>query len=588
MRELRSRLVPFALALLVVLMTACCCLPGVAQASRHDWRLQADDYDEDDGSSDDSAYHETAGDSGDDEATDDDGDDQSYDDSGDDDPEDDSTDDDAASDSDDEASDDAGDDQGSDDSGDDDPADEDVMTNSEDGTSDDEETEDSSSDDAEVDPADAASSEADSEESDPDGSGLESDADLYVDEAFQGDSLADHSWAPPIRIDESDDAIPTETGDWGADEIYEVVEPADDGHWNEQVPRHVDAGDLPTGDLPVVHRVSRKPGSARGPGSAAGAKSRPAAPGASTGARKPGKPANAGANTRPPGQGASASAGQPDKPKMRSSFGGKPVANGGVPWQAQIYAPFPPDRWPAKSRTGKALWQLQHYCGGILIAPDWVLTAAHCIDQEMVDVGYRVRLGSRDISRDEGWTYKIDRIVRHSGYDLKLLPDNPNMYANDIALAHIVDDGKSKPRDPRRIQVIPLFAGKTLPPGTEVTGTGWGLSQSAENAQPNAVLLKVDLRVMDNAKCRSLAGYGDKKIGDGVFCAANPQRSTCRGDSGGPVILTNGKPTVVGVVSWGKKRCSGDGHPGVYTRIDRYRGWIEKAMKLPPTRNKLP
>ena len=42
----------------------------------------------------------------------------------------------------------------------------------------------------------------------------------------------------------------------------------------------------------------------------------------------------------------------------------------------------------------------------------------------------------------------------------------------------------------------------------------------------------------------------------------HPQRSTCQGDSGGAIICTNGAPTVVGVVSWGKKRCSGDGQPG--------------------------
>jgi secreted trypsin-like serine protease len=44
----------------------------------------------------------------------------------------------------------------------------------------------------------------------------------------------------------------------------------------------------------------------------------------------------------------------------------------------------------------------------------------------------------------------------------------------------------------------------------------------------------------------------------------------------------------VGIVSWGKKRCSGDGQPGAYTRVESYLGWIKQAMTLDPTRSALP
>jgi secreted trypsin-like serine protease len=206
----------------------------------------------------------------------------------------------------------------------------------------------------------------------------------------------------------------------------------------------------------------------------------------------------------------------------------------------------------------------------------------------MVKAGYRVRLGATDISKNEGMNFKIDRIVRHSQYQQKILPTPPpNMYANDIALIHIVDDARAGARDPARIHPIPLFEGKVAP-GAEVTGTGWGKTEAVEGHAPSAVLMKVDLRAMDTEACKNRPAFGPERIHGKVICASHPERSTCQGDSGGALTFTNGAPKVVGVVSWGKKRCSGDGQPGVYTRIESYRDWIKQAMLLDPSKNALP
>lgn len=250
----------------------------------------------------------------------------------------------------------------------------------------------------------------------------------------------------------------------------------------------------------------------------------------------------------------------------------EPSIQHGTAWQAQIYTPF--KAWTAEDLRFKQPWELAHKCGGALIALHWVLTAAHCINEERIRNGFRVRLGVRNIKLDEGVTYRIDRMVQHKRYD-------KDRHLNDIALVHIVADAQTDEKLARRISTIRLYEGPELGSGVDVTAMGWGDTDPLPGPEHDKV--SPDLQVVDLKTVPCGPAYGSRTTAD-MLCAKGPARDSCKGDSGGPLIRTWGDPVLVGIVSWGDG-CADAAKPGVYVRIDgnHHLDWIRRAMAADPS-----
>ncbi|TBA73736.1 trypsin-like serine protease [Rhizobium ruizarguesonis] len=253
-------------------------------------------------------------------------------------------------------------------------------------------------------------------------------------------------------------------------------------------------------------------------------------------------------------------------------IGGQAAKKGEWPWQVKILAPDPEQR----GRFGG-------HCGGSLIAPRWILTAAHCVTSGRSG---KQDLFARDLLIVEGKS-KIDKVISVDG------PDKPGLavedviihedfdrkvFANDIALIKLSEPAKSKPAILASASDDEVEAA-----GHPAVVTGWGYTKADHGWDDKYLpteLQEVELPIVPREDCR--AAYRDSSmrmnpIDERNVCAgyAEGGKDACQGDSGGPLVAQRPDKRWIqlGIVSWGAG-CAEAEHYGVYTRVAAFRDWI--------------
>ncbi|NIJ06686.1 secreted trypsin-like serine protease [Sphingomonas vulcanisoli] len=275
--------------------------------------------------------------------------------------------------------------------------------------------------------------------------------------------------------------------------------------------------------------------------------------------------------------------------------GGHTAEPGTVPWQVEMFNVY--DKWTPEQLAGHPLWSRQHQCGGALIAPDIVVTGAHCIEDESPEdmKGFRIltstqTLQGRSVSGGVGRVFLIKDYVRHPDYK-----GQKDHWRNDIALLQIVPDPEARqaanPGPMKRIEILPENSPKPLKVGDQVAATGWGsiAARPEGKAQSSQFVFIPDLQIAETLHIVApLACLTDAK-GMGVdICAVGDvvngtQTATCQGDSGGPLVRQRDygpKPKefqLIGLVSWAKG-CGLPGHPTYFTYVPAFQGWINEQI----------
>ncbi|XP_010607816.1 chymotrypsinogen B [Fukomys damarensis] len=250
--------------------------------------------------------------------------------------------------------------------------------------------------------------------------------------------------------------------------------------------------------------------------------------------------------------GAAHDCGSPAIPPVLSGLAriihGEDAVPGSWPWQVSL-----------QDETGF------HFCGGSLICPYWVVTAAHCQvrTSDVVVAGeYDLASGEEDVQ-----VLEIAEVFPNPDFSFENA-------SGDIALIRLATPAQLT------LTVSPVClpcACGDFGPGTLCVTTGWGLS-SFDSRETPSKLQQAVLPLVSTEECKNyLSDYFT--ITDQMICAGGSGVSSCLGDSGGPLVCQkDGAWTLVGIVSGGSGTCD-TSTPGVYARVTALVSWVREILE---------